>query len=364
MADFNFIIIPELRQCLESDYRELRVCLKAEAWKAVHVLAGSIVEAVLIDALSGAGVDQSRLDAMELAPLVTLAKEKGILPDEAVDLSTVIRKYRNLIHPGRIKRLEKTVDKSGAVVAAEVVEIITKEVAKRKRETYGFTAEQLLDRLRGGSSALPLVAHLLQETPKAEIERLLVDVLPTAYFHALADPDSTPDEDHHLRVCYRKVFEAAEQEVKAKVTKQLYNVYRTGQEATVLIYEDHFFRCFDLIHLSESQRRLIKAHLLPRISLDTLDELLWNLGGIGPFLTPEEAGDLCLTLMAAMKGDDQQLAKRARLRLFVEYPTMGADSRAAVRSIASAMGYVETATKLEQREAKIKPGPQGEGSGT
>jgi len=92
MAKFNFIIIPELRQCLESDYKELQACLKAEAWKAVHVLAGSIVEAVLIDALSGTGVDQSKLDSMELASLIGLAKDEGILADEAADLSTVIRK--------------------------------------------------------------------------------------------------------------------------------------------------------------------------------------------------------------------------------------------------------------------------------
>ena len=135
MADFNFISIPELRKGLESDYRELRACVQAEAWKAVHVLAGSIVEAVLIDAPSGAGVAESKLYSMELAPLIALAKEKGFLSDEAVDLSTVVRKYRNLIHPGRVKRLEKSVDKSEAIVAAELVEIITKQVAKRKRET-------------------------------------------------------------------------------------------------------------------------------------------------------------------------------------------------------------------------------------
>lgn len=143
MADFNFITVPELRQSLESDYRELRACLKAEAWKAVHVLSGSIVEAILIDALSET-TDPAALYRMDLGQLISSAKDRGFLPDEAVDLSTVIRKYRNLIHPGRVKRLEKTVDRSGAVVAAEVVEIITREVAKKKQETYGFTAEQLL----------------------------------------------------------------------------------------------------------------------------------------------------------------------------------------------------------------------------
>ena len=262
MADFNFIINPELREGLESDYRELRACLKAQSWKAVHVLAGSIVEAILIDALSGVGVDQSTLENMVLAPLISLAKDKGILPDEAVELSTVIRKYRNLIHPGRVKRLEKTVDRSGAIVAAEVVEIITKEVAKRKQETYGFTAEQLLDRLRGGSSAFPIVTHLVKDTPKPEIERLLMDVLPGAYFQAIADPDSPSEQDQHLAVCHRKVFDAAEPDVREKVTKNLYRICRKEQEATVLIYENQFFRGSDLVYLSGPERQLIKDHFL------------------------------------------------------------------------------------------------------
>ena len=361
MADFNFIIIPELRQCLESDYRELRACLKAEAWKAVHVLAGSIVEAILIDALGGSGVDQSKLDAMELAPLVTLAKDKGILPDESIELSTVIRKYRNLIHPGRVKRLEKSVDRSGAIVAAEVVEIITKQVAKRKQETYGFTAEQLLERLRGGSSALPLVGHLLQETPKAEIERLLIDVLPTAYFHALADLDSTPEEDDHLVRCYSAVFDASDTDIKTAVSRSLYDVYRNEPESTVLSYEDSFFRASDLKYLSENERQFIKAHFLARVSVDKLPTLLWNLVGIGPFLTPKEAGDLSITLLRAMSSKGK-LSKDAETRLMAEYALMTAESRLEVRSYAE-WSSEDVVAKLNEREPKEKPGLQTEAEG-
>jgi hypothetical protein len=357
MADFNFIVIPELRQCLESDYRELCACLRAEAWKAVHVLAGSIVEAVLIDALAGAGVAQPNLDSIELAQLIALAIKKGILADEASDLSTVIRKYRNLIHPGRVKRLEKTVDRSGAVVAAEVVEIITKQVAKRKQETYGYTAEQLLERLRGGSSALPLVAHLLRDTPQPEIERLLIDVLPTAYLHAIASPESTPEEDRHLMVCYRKVFEAAQEDVRAKVAKNLYKVYRTKDEATVLVYEEYFFRGSDLIHLSENERRFIKAHFLPRVSVETLDKRLYNVVGIGSFLDPEEALNLSTTLILATQGQDKDFAKRAITRLLFEYQRMTPESRGQVRDVADGFGDAGIQAKLKKLEAKITAGP-------
>jgi hypothetical protein len=77
MANFDFITVPEFRRSLESDYAELQACLKARAWKAVHVLAGSLVEAVLADALyAEKGLDTSKLDSLFLVDLIALTKEK------------------------------------------------------------------------------------------------------------------------------------------------------------------------------------------------------------------------------------------------------------------------------------------------
>jgi hypothetical protein len=355
MANFNFITIPELRQGLESDYKELQACLKAEAWKAVQVLAGSIVEAILIDALSGTGVNQVTLESMDLAPLIEMAKEKGMLDGEAVDLSTVIRKYRNLIHPGRVKRLEKSVDHSGAVIAAELVEVISTQVARKKQQTYGYTAEQLFERLRGGSSALPLVNILLRDAPKAEVERFLIKVLPAAYFDGLSNSEVTSEQVRHLLTCYRRIFDATHNDVKTKVMKHMYEVFRHDPEGTVLVYEDNFFKGADLAYLCESERRFIKAHFLPRVTGDTLGERLANLSGIGPYLEPDEAGDLVLTLVLAATGDDEDLAKRARNRLLSEYSKMTTENRNFVRDCADGLNATEILEKLKEREARIKP---------
>jgi hypothetical protein len=203
MADFKFIVTSDLRHCLESDYKELRACLTAQAWKAVHVLAGSIIEAVLIDALiTQQGIDSARLQKMRFVDVINLAKSEGLLSDEAVDLSTVVRKYRNLIHPAVVIRLEKNVNEDEAQVAARLVEIIAKQVSKRKQETYGWTAEQLLERLESGQSALPLVTHLVNETKPQEIERLLSELLPKAYIDATEDTNSLFGLDAHLIQCF------------------------------------------------------------------------------------------------------------------------------------------------------------------
>jgi hypothetical protein len=52
MASFDYITAKEFRQSLEADYAELQLCVESKAWKSVQVLAGSIVEALLIDYLA------------------------------------------------------------------------------------------------------------------------------------------------------------------------------------------------------------------------------------------------------------------------------------------------------------------------
>jgi hypothetical protein len=203
------------------------------------------------------------------------------------------------------------------------------------------------------------VAYLLSDTPKHEIERLLIDVLPRAFLHAIKDQGSTAEEDRHLVVCHRNVFDAAPQDIKAKVTKNLYKIYRSAQEPAVVIYEENFFRGSDLIYLSEDERRFIKAHFLPRVSLETLHDLLYNLVGIGPFLDPEEANSLGTILMLA-QGEDKSLAERALVRLLNEYVKMTSDSRAEVRSAAESFGDEATLGKLERREAKLKASSSGD----
>jgi hypothetical protein len=120
---------------------------------------------------------------------------------------------------------------------------------------------------------------------------------------------SSSEEDRRLITCYPRVFDAADQDVKTKVAKNLYQVYRTEPEALVLAYEDTFFRGSDLAYLSENERCLIKAHLLPRVEAGTLNERICNLVGIGPFLSAEEAFAFCLTLIAAIQGEDEKRPK-------------------------------------------------------
>jgi hypothetical protein len=187
---FDFITEASFRASLESDYRELTRCLKNGAWKAVHVLAGSVVEAVLTDHL--VGIDYQKKSGkdpfkMELGPIITACRDEKIITERTADLSSVIRSYRNLIHPGRIARLKEKVDAKTASIAKALVDVVTDEVSAAKAVTYGFTAEQIANKIEKDSSAIALLTHLLEETKDHERERLVSEVLPNRFFFRVRD---------------------------------------------------------------------------------------------------------------------------------------------------------------------------------
>lgn len=72
--------------------------------------------------------------------------------------------------------------KNGAKIAEALVEIIIEQISNRKRETYGYTAEQIVKKLERDSSAIAILGHLLKTTNQIKQERLLLKVLPHRYF--------------------------------------------------------------------------------------------------------------------------------------------------------------------------------------
>jgi len=96
------------------------------------VLAGSIIEAILIDYLIASGyrsTSSPELLKMGLAEAITACRSEKVLSERTEHLSHVIRSYRNLIHPGRSVRLGETATENGAKIVQALVEIIVEEIA-------------------------------------------------------------------------------------------------------------------------------------------------------------------------------------------------------------------------------------------
>src|SRR5688500_14574604 len=93
-TDFSFVSDDKFRESLESDYRELCAGMKGGNWKTVHVLAGSVVEALLVDWLSANGVKTHKgkdLLELDLGSAVEACDQNKLISERAKNLITVVR---------------------------------------------------------------------------------------------------------------------------------------------------------------------------------------------------------------------------------------------------------------------------------
>lgn len=113
VRSFEFVADAQLRAIIERDYRELALYLfPAGAWKSTVVMAGSILEALLHDALTKDAATLADAQASTHAPkkkdlekwtlheLIRVAGDLNIVPQarlNAIDQS--LRDYRNYVHP-------------------------------------------------------------------------------------------------------------------------------------------------------------------------------------------------------------------------------------------------------------------------
>ncbi len=115
--NISFVHSPELKTILSRDISELNVARSqglAKTAKTCMVLAGSIAEALLLDvlqhnkkkALSASTLPKkppTDLEKWDLYTMVSVATSMSpsLLPSDAASGATQLRKWRNLIHPGR-----------------------------------------------------------------------------------------------------------------------------------------------------------------------------------------------------------------------------------------------------------------------
>jgi hypothetical protein len=145
--DFSFITEPDLRSIIEGDYEEIRNCLDVKAYKATIVMCGSVMEALLLDALLK---DEARARRSAKAPkdsntkvetdfrrwtlkdMIEVAVNLTIIPDMTAGMTDAVRQYRNLIHPAVGTRKQITPEKEEANAARSALDLIIKNLRKSR----------------------------------------------------------------------------------------------------------------------------------------------------------------------------------------------------------------------------------------
>ena len=172
---FDFITDLDFRNILERDYEELNKCIESKSSKSVLILAGSIIEAVLTDYFISFPVNdlkKQKVLKMDLYNLIELSVEQKLISKSTKDLSSVIKNYRNLIHPGREVRTSENFDFDTAIVAKSLLNIIVKEIRENYLNHLGYSANDLFNKLQSDELSQPIFEKLLKKVHKVEKSNL------------------------------------------------------------------------------------------------------------------------------------------------------------------------------------------------
>ncbi len=108
------------REILARDVAEMERCFDAGSWKACTVMAGSIIEALVLWAVQRAGEEVGVREG--LTRLLQRARERGIVSESTFGVVSSVRDFRNGVHPGREQRDRDIVfDRPTAMIAVGAV---------------------------------------------------------------------------------------------------------------------------------------------------------------------------------------------------------------------------------------------------
>ena len=137
-AKFGFVRDSVIKAIVERDYDEL-VKVRETALKARFILAGGIIEGLLLDALlqdipkamnTPPGLKARRpLEEWGLSALLDAAVELKLISSSAQSFGHSVREYRNLVHPGLEYRSGLTLTSEEVEIAERVMAIVIRDLS-------------------------------------------------------------------------------------------------------------------------------------------------------------------------------------------------------------------------------------------
>jgi len=265
----EFVTDDAYHDLLEDDLKEMDAALKARAPKAATVLAGSLLEALLAYALQTASPKRGKrsFDSLSLDRLIEEARAADLLTDEAVQLSVVVKSYRNLIHPGRARRLERTIDNETAQIAVALVRMVARHLEVRLSGKQGHEASAVLRRLKDSSPPPGVLEHLIQRMPSSEVSLLLRRELPKALVKkAKTSYGRLPQRDlKNYERAFALCWQRSTSSVRADAARCVARAIGSESDDVVAAVVDAFLKPDYLHEFDSVDKELAVAHLLARL---------------------------------------------------------------------------------------------------
>jgi hypothetical protein len=321
--NFEFISDSEFRRSLNDDYREMMASADAGSWKAVHVLAGSIVEALLTEYLVASKIRPKGKDplVLDLGEIIEACSTDGVLQKSTASLCDVIREFRNLIHPGRIIRLKQKVTPEAARIALNLVMLISSEVEERRKLNYGPTAEQIVSKLRTDEHCLSVFPELLADTKEHEKIRLVESVIPeTVRLEESVFPEAALLR--RLHIGYRHILEALPDAEQRHVAERFAHIVRSDSSERIQAYNDAFFSARDMRFLQGKDRTIVRKYLVNRLDQMTTnpsEEFFESLEGIGNYIEDDDIATFADTLIKLLLRAPATRLNQTEIFVHLEY---------------------------------------------
>ena len=354
MANFDFIASDELRITLEKDGADLIACMKAGAWKSAHVMASSLIQAILVEYLASSDrAAPQELVAAPFARLLDICRDEQVLSPRTVELATFIRPYNEFLSPDSRVRLQAQADETGARISQALLEIVINEVSAHKKDVYRHTAEQIVAKLQSDPSSASIIGHLLRKISRVELEKLLSESIPRAYYEAARSSEPPAGETLAiLAQCFRQAFDFAPADIKTVVAARFLDVLENESEYIVNCYEGAFFRGSDLAFLDEESRTVVKTHFFSSLSKQVTIQMVNASSGMGEFLMTEgDARAFFVPLvMSLVDMQDEALAAATIKRARGEFSLLTSSNR---KSIGSWIGRLSWSLAKEGRHPAL-----------
>ena len=197
-------------------------------------MSGSIIEAILTDYFINFPPDnytKKKILELDLYKLIELAKDIKLISQSTKDLSTVIKNYRNLIHPGREVRKNETFDFNTAVVAKSLLNIIVKEIRENYLNNIGYSASDLIAKLQNDALSQTIFEKLLIKIHKSEKSNLYTILVEnelenSEFAHKIENPKK------YINILKSQI----DREIIERQLKKLIHKIETGERWEVITY--------------------------------------------------------------------------------------------------------------------------------
>jgi hypothetical protein len=144
ISGLEFITDAKRRADLRQDIWSVSVSLRNGDWKAAVVIAGAVVEALLLWAIESSALDWKKvaadkrprvarqaLDCWHLPDYIIVARELDLISEDTSDQCELAKDFRNYIHPGRSLRLRKQCTRAEALSAEAAMEHVINDLVKK-----------------------------------------------------------------------------------------------------------------------------------------------------------------------------------------------------------------------------------------